>query len=114
MARPFQVTAIGWLLIVVGVVSTVYHLSRGAFDRWTPLIVLVGAIAVSAGAFLLRGGMGARRARWVILGWLAFHVGAIGLISAWDAASHLVLLIVVGYFLLGPPTSAYFNRTQSS
>ena len=107
--RPFQVTVLGWLFILVGIVSTIYHLLRGSHDRWMVPIVLVGAIAIVAGAFLLRG---ARWARWLILTWLAFHIVASGLNSLPDALPHVVLLLVVGYFLLGPPTSKYFQRAQ--
>ena len=109
MRRPFEVTFLVWLFVVVGIVSTEYHLWKGALDRWTIPIVLVGAVAVVAGAFLLRG---ARWARWLLLVWLAFHVA----VSAFDSLSlalpHAVLLLVVGYVLLGPPTSKYFQQGQ--
>jgi hypothetical protein len=107
--RPFEVTFLGWLFIVVGTVSTIYHLLRGSFDRWVIPIVFVGAVAVLAGVFLLRG---ARWPRWVLLVWLAFHVVAIALESLWGAVEHLALLAVIGYFLLGPPTSEYFRRAR--
>jgi len=100
---------LGWLFILVGIVSTALHLWKGSLDRWTLPIVLVGAIAVLAGAFLLRG---ARWARWLLLAWLAFHVVVSTLNSFSDALPHVVLLLVVGYFLLGPPTSKYFLRAQ--
>ena len=109
MRRPFQVTVLGWLFVVVGIVSTAYHLSRGALDRWTIPIVLVGAVAVVAGVFLLRG---ARWARWLLLVWLAFHVAVSALDSLSVALPHAVLLLVVGYVLLRPPTSKYFQQGQ--
>jgi uncharacterized membrane protein HdeD (DUF308 family) len=109
MKRPFQVTMLGWLFIAVGILSTVYHLLRGSLDRWIVPILLVGTIAIVAGVFLLRG---ARWARWLILAWLAFHIVVGALNSLSDAMPHLVLFLVVGYFLLGPPTSEYFHRSQ--
>jgi uncharacterized membrane protein HdeD (DUF308 family) len=109
MKRPFQVTMLGWLFIAVGILGTIYHLLKSPLDRWTFPILLVGIIAIVAGVFLLRG---ARWARWLVLAWLAFHV----VVSAWtslsDAMAHVVLLLVVGYFLLGPPTSEYFHSAQ--
>ena len=108
--RPFQVTLLGWLFIAVGILSTAYHLAKGSLDRWMAPIVLVGIIAIVAGVFLLRG---ARWARWLVLAWLAFHVVASALTRFWLAMPHLVLLLVVGYFLLGPPTSKYFQREPS-
>jgi uncharacterized membrane protein HdeD (DUF308 family) len=107
MKRPFQVTMLGWLFIVVGIVSTAYHLLKGTLDRWMVPIVLVGIIAVVAGVFLLRG---ARWARWLVLAWLAFHVVVSALNSLGEAMPHVVLLLVIGYVLLGPPTSEYFQR----
>ncbi len=109
MKRPFQVTMLGWLFIVVGVLSTTYHLLKGPLDRWTLPILLVGTTAIVAGVFLLRG---AGWARWLVLAWLAFHVVVSALNSLSDALAHVVLLSVVAYFLLGPPTSKYFQRGQ--
>jgi uncharacterized membrane protein HdeD (DUF308 family) len=107
--RPFEVTFLGWLFIAVGIFSTIYHLLKGSLDRWMIPIILVGVIAVFAGVFLLRG---AGWSRWVLLAWLAFHVVAIALQSLLSAVAHLLLLVVVGYFLLGPPTSQYFQHMQ--
>jgi uncharacterized membrane protein HdeD (DUF308 family) len=109
MKRPFEVTFLGWLFIVVGILSTAYHIWKGSLDRWSLPIVLVGAIAVVAGVFLLRG---ARWVRWLVLSWLAFHVVAGALLSLSVALPHVVLLLVIGYVLLGPPTSKYYQRPQ--
>ena len=107
MKRPFEVVVAGWLFILVGISSTVHHLWGASFDRWTLLIILVGLAAIMGGIFLLRG---ARWARWLLLAWLAVHV----VISAFNSLSlllqHVVLLIVFGYVLLGPPTRKYFQR----
>src|SRR5580704_15642529 len=107
--RPFQVTFLGWIFIVVGIVSTAYHLWKGSLDRWTLPVVLVGTIAIVAGVFLLRG---ARWSRWLTLAWLAFHVVVSALYSLSAALPHVALLLVVAYFLLGPPASKYFQPAQ--
>ena len=109
MERPFQVTVLGWLFIVVGIVSTIYHLVRGSLDRWVAPILLVGITAILGGAFLLRG---ARWARWLVLAWIAIHVVASALNLLADALPHVVLLVVVGYFLLGSPTAKYFQSAR--
>lgn len=109
MKRPFEVTLLGWLFIAVGIVTTIYHLAKGSLDRWTVPILLVGITAVAGGVFLLRG---ARWARWLLLVWLAFHVVASALESPAAAIPHVVLLLVVGYVLLGPPTSKYFQPAR--
>ena len=108
-ARPYQVTVIGWLMILAGVTSTTVHLWQGTWDRWMILIVLVGAVAVAAGAFLLRGD---RWARWAVLAWIAFHVIIGALNSRSFALPHLALLIIFSYVLLGPPTADYYRRTD--
>lgn len=109
LKRPYEITLLGWLFIAVGILATAIHLWRGALDRWMIVIVLFEAIAVVAGVYLLRG---ARWARWLMLAWIAFHVVAFALNSVWDGLPHLVLLLVVGYFLLGPPTAKYYQRTH--
>ena len=109
MKRPFQVTVLGWLLIAVGIPTTIFHLSKSPVDRWTVPILLPGIIAIVAGVFLLRG---ARWARWLVLAWIAFHVVVHALNSLSDAMPFVVLLFVVGYFLLRPSTSKYFENAQ--
>src|ERR1700676_646281 len=109
MKRPSQATMLGWLFVAVGILSTVYHLLKSSLDRWTVPIVRVAAVAVVTGVFLLRG---ARWARWLVLTWLAFHVVVSASSSLSDAMPHTVLFLVVGYFLLGPPTSKYFQSMR--
>lgn len=109
LKRPWQVTVLGWLFIAAGILGTTYHLWNDTFSRWTVAIVLVRIIAIVGGYFLLRG---ERWARWLLLAWLAFHVGVSALDSLSLALPHTVLLLVVGYVLLGPPTAKYFQRAQ--
>jgi Na+/alanine symporter len=49
----------------------------------------------------------------VILAWLAFHVVVGGLNSLAEEMPHIVLLLAIGYVLLGPPTSKYFQRARN-
>lgn len=107
LKRPYEVTVAGWLFIVIGVLNTAYHLWRGALDRWMILILLLTVSAIVAGVFLLRG---ARWARWLALAWVAFHVVVSALNSLSDALPHVVLLLVIGYVLLGPPTAQYYRQ----
>jgi hypothetical protein len=110
MKRPFEVTVLGWLFIFVGIVASAYHLWNDPFDRWTILLVLVRVAALVGGLFLLRG---ASWARWLLLTWLALHVAISALDSLSFALPHIVLLLVVGYVLLGPPTRKYFQRASA-
>lgn len=106
MKRPFQVTVIGCLFIVAGLVGLIYHLSARPLEQGIVLISAVRGLAVVGGIFLL---LGHGWARWVLLGWMAFHVGVSAFHTASEFAAHLVLLLVIGYALLRPPVSAYFR-----
>jgi len=111
MKRPLPVTILGCLFIVAGLVGLFYHLLESPLDHWIVLISIVRIIAVVGGIFLL---MGHNWARWLMLGWLAFHI----VVSAFhhslsESLAHVVLLMVVGYFLLRPPASKYFQSAPS-
>jgi len=110
MKRPLPVTILGCLFIVVGLVGFVYHLSESPLDRWIVLISIVRIIAVVGGVFLL---IGHNWARWLMLAWLAFHVVVSAFHSLSESIAHVVLLIIVGYVLLRPPASKYFQSTPS-
>jgi hypothetical protein len=70
-------------------------------------ILFLTVSAIVAGVFLLRG---APWARWLALAWVAFHVVVSALNSVSAALPHVVLLLVIAYVLLGPPTSQYYQR----
>ncbi len=106
MKRPLAVTAIGGLFIVTGIASVIYHATEGPVNRWTFVISLVGLTALAGGAFLLQG---KNWARWLVLGWLAFHVGVSAFASMSKLLPHIALLLVIGYILLRPPASEYFR-----
>jgi hypothetical protein len=110
MKRPLSVTIIGCLFIVAGLVGLVYHISESPLDHRIVLISIVRVIAVVGGVFLLRGH---NWARWLMLAWLAFHVVVSAFHSLSEFMPHVVLWMVVGYTLLGPPTSKYFQSAPS-
>jgi hypothetical protein len=111
MKRPFQVTILGCLFILAGLVGLVYHLSERPLDHWIVLISTVRIVAVVGGVFLL---LGHGWARWLLLAWLAVHVVVSAFYSLSESIAHVVLLIAVGYFLLGPPASKYFQSAPSA
>lgn len=110
MKRPLPVTILGCLFIVAGLVGLAYHLSERPLDHWIVLISIVRIIAVVGGVFLL---MGHAWARWLMLAWLVFHVVVSAFHSLSESVAHVVLLMVVAYFLLGPPASKYFQSRPS-
>ena len=109
MKRPMIVTAIAILFILAGGVGLVYHWHK-PYDRDFALIEGVRALAVVGGLFLL---WGKGWARWLVLLWLAFHVGISALDSVGKFAFHLVLLLVIGYALWRPPASEYFRAKRT-
>lgn len=110
MKRPFSVTFLGYLFILVGVGALVFHLVRGSLDYWMLLIAFVEIVAIVAGVFLLKG---RNWARWLLLFWIAFHVIASALNSLSASAPHLLLLVAVAYFLFTPPDSRYFGSARA-
>src|SRR5258708_22315263 len=111
MKRPLPVTIIGCLFVVAGLIGLLYHLSESPLDHWIVLIAIVRIIAVVGGAFLL---MAHNWARWLMLAWLAFNVRVSAFHSLSELIAHVVLLMIVGYVLLRPPTSKYFQSAPSS
>ena len=109
MKRPFAVTFLGFLFIVVGLANSIFYLSKGPLDRWTLPVSLIGVIAIVGGIFLLKG---RNWARWLLLAWLAFHVVVSALNSLSGSVAHLVLLAAISYFLLTPPDSRYFSSAH--
>ncbi len=110
MKRPLPITIIGCLFIVAGLVGLVYHLSETPLDHRIVLISIVRIIAIVGGVFLL---LGHNWARWLMLAWLGFHVVVSAFHSVSEFMPHVVLLMVVGYILLGPPTSKFFQSAPS-
>lgn len=110
MKRPIPVTILALLFIAAGVVGLAYHLSQDRLDRWSVLIFFIRILAIVGGIFLLKG---RNWARWLMIGWLAFHVGVSAFRSLSDGIAHAVLFITVAYFLLTAPDSRYFQTSSS-
>jgi hypothetical protein len=110
MKRPISVTLIAWLLILTGAAGIAYHITD--LTSWHPFpygniaILLVRALAILAGVYLLRG---SNWARWLAIIWIAFHVG-ISFFNSWSqVAVHTVVLAIFAYVLLRPAATAYFH-----
>ncbi len=111
MKRPLSVTIISILFIIVGIVSVTYHATefkaRSPFQYDLIGVLLVRLIAVVCGVFMLR----ARNwARWLLVAWLAFHLGLSAIHSVSALIVHGLLLGIIAFFLFRPPASAYFRR----
>src|SRR5215813_6856723 len=106
--RPLSVTIIGWVFIAVGTIGFLYHAnelrSAHPFRNDLVWVCLVRLIAIVSGFFLLRGH---NWARWLVLIWMAYHVG-LGVFHSWsDVITHSLILLVLAFFLLRPKVSLY-------
>jgi len=110
MKRPFEVTFLGCLFIVVGLANPVLHLAHGPADRWMILIAAISIISAVGGIFLL---LGRSWARWLLLGWLALHTVISAFNSVSETLAHSLLLAVVGYFLVWSRAAKYFQGART-
>lgn len=106
--QPLAVIIIGFVMLAAGLVGVLYHateLRTNEAIRYDVLwVLLVRALAIVAGVFLL---LGKYWARWLTLAWMAFHVVVSMFHSVTEVLLHAAFLIVLAYFLLRPA------RTQS-
>jgi|SRR5947207_6311264 len=118
--RPLSITVIGWVFIAVGCVALGYHLLPQHIDELkgpgTPatalvLICLIRALAIVGGVFLLRG---FNWARWLVVGWLAYHVILSAFHSLFEVAVHGALFGLIAYFLFRQPASSFFKAATNT
>ncbi len=123
--RPLSITLISWIFIVFGSTAFVASLlpvfgietfhSAAEFRSYTPvvysLILLLRLTAAVCGVFMLYA---ANWARWLLAVWLMVHV----IISIWNSSFelviHILLLILVSYYLFRPQASVYFRGKRSN
>jgi len=111
MKRPWEVTVLGLLFIVAGLVGLFYHVTQEQLGWELALISLVRLLAVIGGIFLL---LGRNWARWLTVVWLAVHVVISAFHSVEEMAAHAVLLVIVAYFLFKDRAADYFRPAASS
>lgn len=109
MKRPLPVTLIGFLFIAVGLVGVVYHASELTTlftESDAGWVLLLRVLAIVGGLFVLRG---ANWARWLVLGWITFHVVVSVSHSPAELAMHAVLMVVVAVALFYRQANIYFS-----
>lgn len=108
--RPLSVTILACVYIGVGTIGFVYHfsefLARKTFHYDILLIEAVEIIAIVGGAFMLRG---QNWARWVALGWIAFHVIVSAFHPVREFAIHLLFCAAIAWLLFRPNAARYFR-----
>jgi len=110
--RPISVTIVSCVYILAGAVGLIYHASEFKLHPFPYGLIateLVRVLAIVAGIYMLRG---ANWARWLALGWMAFHV-IVGALHGWmQFATHAAFLVVIALFLLRRPANEYFAGAQ--
>ena len=113
--RPLTVTIIGLLLAVVGLAGFAFHLyeikPQHALEGGNIWIFVVEVVAIVAGVFVLRGN---NWARWLAVGWIAFHVAFSFLNSLRQVAVHSLILLLFACLLFRPEANAYFRRRETT
>ncbi len=108
--RPISITILAWLYIGVGALGTAAHYLN--FRTHKPIadevlwITMLGAAAVVAGVFMLRGHSWAR---WLALVWIASHVVISVFHPLHELIVHCALLLLFGYLLFRRPARLYFS-----
>jgi len=122
--RPRSVTVISWIFIAFGGIALLAGMMP-PFDAATtqqitepkaqPLfehvpILVTRILAVLGGAFMLYG---FNWARWLLVGWMGFHVVVGVLHSPFGSLVHGLLFALVVYFLFRQSAAAYFRGTRA-
>lgn len=111
--RPPTITALSILYMLVGLVSTSYHLED--FKSFSPtflqametiLIIVLGAAAVVAGYYMLQG---KNWARWLAFGWTIFHVVVSAFQSPWGLIFHSAFVFLLALLLFSKESKEWFT-----
>lgn len=78
--------------------------SHGLTD--SAIVTVSGIVALLSGVFMLRG---ANWARWLCIGWMAFHLVISILHDPFELAMHAIMLAVLVLVLFWGRTSTYFR-----
>jgi uncharacterized membrane protein HdeD (DUF308 family) len=111
--RPFAITVLGWLYIVVGIVGLVHH-GLVAIRSWHPedlWILLSQVLALIAGVFMLRG---ANWARWLACIWIAAHVVIAWLNGPGQALFHAIIFVGITILLFRADARAFFRSEPAA
>ena len=110
--RPRSITIISWLFLAAGIIGLAYHATefkvRRPFENDAVWVCFVRFLAILCGVFMLRG---SNWARWLLAGWMGYHILLSALHSPLQLVVHGLLFAVIFYFLFRPTASAYFRSS---
>lgn len=113
--RPLSVTVIGILFLVTGLIGLADLAERLAKRDPTEhdllWIGLVRLLAIVGAVLVLRG---RNSGRWLLVGWMAFHIVLSAFHSPFQLLVHGLLFAVIAYVLFRRPASEYFRGSRSA
>jgi hypothetical protein len=113
--RPLSITIIGSLAIIIGALALTadlfavirHHGTKQGHDLVELIeMVVTHLLALLGGIYLLRG---FNWARWLLLVWMALHVGISLFHPLFELAIHSLMLIALLYFFFRQRATAYFG-----
>ncbi|MFZ0301623.1 MAG: hypothetical protein WAL75_03015 [Terracidiphilus sp.] len=108
--RPPTITLLSFLFIAVGVISTAAHVWQFNIEKPSALeeagIFVIGALAVLAGVYMLRG---KNWARWLALAWISFHVIVAAFNQPLGLIIHVVFVVLLAWLLFRRESQQWFN-----
>ena len=117
--RPFSIVILGWLFLLFGFVSFITGLlpllGLSGTERPVPSLAQLGIAEISRLLAILGGAgllLGRNWARWLLVGWMAYHVLIGWVHSPGQAMAHALLLVALSWFLFRPHVSAHFRDPQ--
>jgi uncharacterized membrane protein HdeD (DUF308 family) len=118
--RPRSITIISWLFIIFGsiaLLSGVLPFGDITFSQrvaelkshW--YVHLSRLLQIVAGVFMLYG---RDWARWLLVGWIAFHI-VVGALHGWVMLlMHVVIFSVILFFVFRRPAAEFFRPHSSA
>ena len=112
---PLAILLLSGIFSVTGLISSAIHFasfrSHSLSGQELLWIILLNAVAIFAGIFMLR-----RRfwAAWLALVWMAFHVGISLLDSRQKLVVHSLLFVLIAWLLFRPASRAFFQGEPRS
>ena|ERR1041385_4224256 len=106
--RPLILTLISLLFIIAGASGIYYHLND--LNNLTADVAWVFAVrlmAIAGGVFVF---LGYNWARWLLIMWMAYHVGLSFFHSGLEICIHLGFLAITFLALFNKQASVYFKK----
>jgi hypothetical protein len=107
--RPLAVLLVSCLYMAVGAVGFIVNFNKlRTLQTDSILIELTESLAFIAGLYMFRG---RKWARWLALGWMAFHV-AISFPEIRQVLAHSMILALIAWVLFRPDVRGYFRSLR--